>query len=57
MATFVQMAAYIQSDRVMVLLVDKLWFEGEKDRKEEEERQRLEAEQVALGECLIASTC
>ena len=36
----------------MTLVVDKLWLEGEKERKEEEERQRLEAEQVAQGKLL-----
>lgn len=58
MATYIpfQCLLYLQNDRVMTLVADKLWLEGEKERKEEEERQRLEAEQVAQGKLLVTLT-
>lgn len=33
----------------MSLVLQRLWLEGEQERKEEEERQRKEAEQIAAG--------
>lgn len=37
----------------MNLVLQRLWLDGEQERKEEEERQRKEAEQIAAGKPLI----
>ena len=34
----------------MDLVMERLWLEGERERKEEEEKQKKEAEEIAAGD-------